>query len=208
MLDRLFSPKSIAVIGASKTVGKVGHLTVSNLVQSGFNGPIIPVNSAGGELFGLKVYPKLADYSGAVDLVVIAVPAEMVPAAAQEAVKKKVGAIVVVASGFKETGRQGRVIEDELTEICHKGGVRLLGPNCLGVINTAINLNASFSKRLPQAGQLAIFSQSGALCTAMMDIADERELGCALPISWGFQGRVHRQQGRYHRGRRTFRPGP
>ncbi len=185
MLDRLFSPKSIAVIGASKTVGKVGHLTVSNLVQSGFKGPIIPVNSAGGELFGLKVYPKLADYPDPVDLVVIAVPAEMVPTAAREAVQKKAGAIVVVASGFKETGPQGKAIEDELIEICRKGAVRLLGPNCLGVINTAIHLNASFSKRLPQAGQLAIFSQSGALCTAMMDIADERELGVSKAVSIG-----------------------
>ncbi len=185
MLDRLFSPRSIAVIGASKTVGKVGYYTVSNLVQSGFTGPIIPVNSAGGELFGLKVYPRLADYADTVDLVVIAVPAEMVPAAAREAVQKKAGAIVVVAAGFKETGRQGRALEEELTEICRLGGVRLLGPNCLGVINTAIKLNASFSKRIPQAGCLAIFSQSGALCTAMMDIADERELGVSKAISIG-----------------------
>jgi acetyltransferase len=185
MLDKLFSPRAIAVIGASKTAGKVGYDTVSNLVQSGFKGPIIPVNSAGGELFGLKVYPQISDYPDLIDMVVIAVPAEMVPAAAREAVKKKAGAIVVVASGFKESGPQGRAIEDELIEICSKGGVRLLGPNCLGVINTAINLNASFSKRLPQAGQLAIFSQSGALCTAMMDIADERELGVSKAISIG-----------------------
>ena len=185
MLDKLFSPTSIAVIGASKTVGKVGYYTVSNLVQAGFTGPIIPVNSAGGELFGRKVFPKLADYPDPVDLVVIAVPAEMVPGAAREAVQKKVGAIVVVASGFKETGRLGKALEDELTEICRKGGVRLLGPNCLGVINTAIKLNASFSKRIPQAGCLAIFSQSGALCTAMMDIADERELGVSKAVSIG-----------------------
>ena len=185
MLDRLFSPTSIAVIGASKTVGKVGYYTVSNLVQAGFTGPIIPVNSAGGELFGLKVFPKLADYPDPVDLVVIAVPAEMVPAAAREAVQKRVGAIVVVASGFKESGRQGKALEDELTEICRKGGVRLLGPNCLGVINTAIKLNASFSKRIPQPGCLSIFSQSGALCTAMMDIADERELGVSMAVSIG-----------------------
>jgi len=185
MLDKLFSPRAIAVIGASKTVGKVGYDTVSNLVKSGFQGPIIPVNSAGGELFGLKVYPQIADYPEPIDMVVIAVPAEMVPAAAREAVKKKAGAIVVVASGFKESGPQGKAIEDELIEICRKGGVRLLGPNCLGVINTAINLNASFSKRLPQAGQLAIFSQSGALCTAMMDIAEERELGVSKAVSIG-----------------------
>ena len=185
MLDRMFSPRSIAVIGASKTVGKVGYLTLSNLVQSGFQGPIVPVNSAGGELFGLTVYKQLADYPDAIDLVVIAVPAEMVPAAASEAVAKKAGAVVVVASGFKEAGPEGRALEDELIAICRRGGVRLLGPNCLGVINTAIRMNASFSRRIPQAGSMAIFSQSGALCTAMMDIADERELGVSKAISIG-----------------------
>jgi acetyltransferase len=185
MLNRLFSPSSIAVIGASKTVGKVGYETVHNLVRSGFEGPIVPINSAGGELFGRTVYPQLSDYPKSIDLVVIAVPAEMVPAAARDAVKKRAGAVVVVASGFKEIGRQGRALEDELTEICRAGGVRLLGPNCLGVINTAIKLNASFSKRIPQPGSLAIFSQSGALCTAMMDIADERELGVSKSISIG-----------------------
>ena len=185
MLDRLFSPRSIAVIGASKTVGKVGYLTLSNLVQSGFQGPIVPVNSAGGELLGLPVYKQLADYPDAIDLVVIAVPAEMVPAAASEAVAKKAGAVVVVASGFKEAGPEGRALEDELIAICRRGGVRLLGPNCLGVINTAIRMNASFSRRIPQAGSMAIFSQSGALCTAMMDIADERELGVSKAISIG-----------------------
>ena len=185
MLDRLFSPRSIAVIGASKTVGKVGYLTLSNLVQSGFQGPIVPINSAGGELFGLPVYKQLADYPDAIDLVVIAVPAEMVPAAARDAVAKKAGAVVVVASGFKEAGPEGRALEDELIAICRRGGVRLLGPNCLGVINTAIRMNASFSRRIPQAGSMAIFSQSGALCTAMMDIADERELGVSKAISIG-----------------------
>ncbi len=149
MLDRLFSPRSIAVIGASKTVGKVGYLTLSNLVQSGFQGPIVPINSAGGELFGLPVYKQLADYPDAIDLV-IAVPAEMVPAAAGDAVAKKAGAVVVVASGFKEAGPEGRALEDELIDICRRGGVRLLGPNCLGVINTAIRMNASFSRRIPR----------------------------------------------------------
>jgi acetate---CoA ligase (ADP-forming) len=185
MLDRLFSPQTIAVIGASKTIGKVGYDIMSNLVKSGFKGPIIPVNSAGGELFGLKVYPLITDYPDPVDLVVIAVPAELVPAAAREAVQKKAGAIVVVASGFKESGSQGRDLEEELTAICLRGGVRLLGPNCLGIINTAIRLNASFSRRIPQPGHLAIFSQSGALCTAMMDIADEREMGVSKSISIG-----------------------
>lgn len=191
MLDRLFSPRSIAVIGASKTPGKVGYLTLSNLVQSGFQGPIIPVNSLGGELLGLTVFKHLADYPDTVDLVVIAVPAEMVPAAAREAVAKKAGAVVVVASGFKEAGPEGRALEDELVGICRRGGVRLLGPNCLGVINTAICMNASFSRRIPQAGIMGIFSQSGALCTAMMDIADERELGVSKAISIGNKADVN-----------------
>ncbi|MDR2550959.1 MAG: acetate--CoA ligase family protein [Desulfobulbus sp.] len=185
MLEKLFTPRSIALIGASRTEGKVGYYTMCNLVQSGFTGPIVPVNPAGGELFGLKVYPRLADYPDPVDMVMVAVPADQVLAAAQDAVRKKAGTLVVVASGFKESGRQGRIIEQELIEICRKGGVRLLGPNCLGVINTKINLNASFSKRSPQAGQLAILSQSGALCTAMMDIADERELGVSKAVSIG-----------------------
>lgn len=185
MLERLFFPKSIAIIGASRKVGKVGHNVLSNLVRSGFAGPIVPVNSAGGELCGLTVYPQLSDYPDSIELVVIAVPAEMVPAAARAAVQKKVGAIVVVASGFKESGPQGRVLEEELTEICRQGGVRLLGPNCLGIINTSNNMNASFSKRVPQPGHLAIFSQSGALCTAMMDIAGERELGVSKAVSIG-----------------------
>jgi len=185
MLEKLFAPRSIALIGASRTEGKVGYYTMSNLVRSGFAGPIVPVNPAGGELFGLHVYPSLADYPGSVDMVIVAVPADQVLAAARDAAQKKAAVLVVVASGFKETGPQGRIIEAELIEICRKGGVRLLGPNCLGVINTGINLNASFSKRSPQAGRLAIFSQSGALCTAMMDIADERELGVSKAVSIG-----------------------
>ena len=185
MLEKLFTPRSIALIGASRTEGKVGHYIMTNLAQSGFAGPIIPVNPAGGELFGHKLYPRLSDYPDPVDMVIVAVPAEQVLAAAQEAARKKTGVLVVVASGFKESGRQGRSIEEELVEICRKGGMRLLGPNCLGIINTAINLNASFSQRSPQAGQLAILSQSGALCTAMMDIADERELGVSTAVSIG-----------------------
>lgn len=184
-MERLFSPQSIAVIGASKTAGKVGYEVLSNLVQSGFEGPIIPVNQAGGELFGRKVYREINEYEHPLDMVVIAVPAEQVPDAAREAVKKKVTSVVVVASGFKESGNNGLALEQELMEICARGGVRLLGPNCLGIINTEIKLNASFSRRVPKPGIMAIFSQSGSLCTAMMDLADSRELGVSKSISIG-----------------------
>lgn len=184
-LHRLFAPRAIAVIGASARPGKVGYETVSNLLRGGFTGPIVPVNQSGGEVLGLKVYPQLADYPESVDLVVIAVPAAAVPEATREAVRKKAGAVVVVASGFKESGHKGRALEKELVEICAKGGLRLLGPNCLGIVNTEAELNASFSKRLPKTGCLAVFSQSGAVCTAMMDIADTSGLGVSKAVSIG-----------------------
>ncbi len=184
-MEELFNPRSIAVIGASKTAGKVGHEVLHNLVQSGFEGPVIPVNQAGGELLGLKVYTDILSYTDPIDMAVITVPAEQVADAARAAVGKKVKSVVVVASGFKESGNMGRALEEELIAICHKGKVRLLGPNCLGLINTDIKLNASFSKRIPKSGSMAIFSQSGALCTAMMDLADSRELGLSKSISIG-----------------------
>jgi len=184
-VERLFYPQSIAVIGASKTEGKVGHEVLNNLVKSGFEGPIIPVNQAGGELLGLKVYAEINDYPDNIDMAVLAVPAEQVPDSARSAVYKKVKSVVVVASGFQESGEKGKKLEDELVQICQRGKVRLLGPNCLGMINTEINLNASFSKRIPKPGSMAIFSQSGALCTSMMDLAESRELGVSKSISIG-----------------------
>jgi acetyltransferase len=184
-VERLFYPQSIAVIGASKTAGKVGYEVLSNIVNGGFEGPIIPVNQAGGELLGLKVYPEINDYPETIDMAVIAVPAEQVPDSARSAVYKKVTSVVVVASGFKESGAKGRELEQELVQICQRGHVRLLGPNCLGMINTENKLNASFSKRGPKPGSMAIFSQSGALCTAMMDFAESRELGVSKSISIG-----------------------
>ena len=184
-MERLFYPQSIAVIGASKTAGKVGYEVLSNIVNGGFEGPIIPVNQAGGELLGLKVYPEINDYPETIDMAVIAVPAEQVPDSARSAVYKKVTAVVVVASGFKESGAKGRELEQELVQICQRGHVRLLGPNCLGMINTENKLNASFSKRGPKPGSVAIFSQSGALCTAMMDLAESWELGVSKSISIG-----------------------
>lgn len=185
MLDKLFTPESIAVIGASKTRGKVGHSTVRNLIEAGFNGTIVPVHPEGGELLGLQVVSSLAEYPGSIDLALVTVPAEKSVQAVQEAVAKRVGAVVVVASGFGEKGPEGARLERQLAELCAGSGVRLLGPNCLGLIHTGVRLNASFSRRMPQAGKLAIFSQSGALCTAMMDAADARRLGVSIAVSIG-----------------------
>ena len=185
MLESLFTPKSVAVIGASKTPGKVGYDIVENLVNSGFAGPVIPVNPAGGELLGLQVFASLADYGHPVDLVVIVLPAALVLQAARDAVRSKAGAVVVISAGFRETGLEGRREEQRIAEVVTSGGARLLGPNCLGLINTANRLNASFAGRMPEPGSIAVFSQSGALCTALLDIAAARHLGLSKLVSIG-----------------------
>ena len=185
MLDKLFSPESVAVIGASRTPGKVGYDIVNNLKKSGFTGPVVPVNPAGGELLGLQMYESLADYPGTIDLVVIVLPAKLVIQAAKDAVRKKAGAVVVISAGFRETGDEGRRVEQDLADIVTSGGARLLGPNCLGLINTANNLNASFAGGMPEPGAIAVFSQSGALCTAMLDMAAGRHLGLSKLVSIG-----------------------
>lgn len=186
MLEKLFLPRSVAVVGASRTPGKVGYDILKNLVDCGFAGTIIPVNPAGGELFGLKVYPSLAACEQAVDQVIVAVPAALVLDVAREAVAKGAGTVVVISAGFRETGKDGRQREQELAAICRRGGVRLLGPNCLGLINTANNLNASFAGgTMPRPGNIAVFSQSGALCTAMLDMAAGRHLGLSKLVSIG-----------------------
>ena len=185
MLSKLFTPDSVAVIGASKTPGKVGYEIVENLKEGGFPGTVIPVNPAAGELLGLQVYEQLADYGQDVDLVIIVLPAKLVLQAAKDAVRSRAGAVVVISAGFRETGAEGRRMEQEIAEVVSSGGARLLGPNCLGVINTAAGLNASFAGRMPDVGSIAVFSQSGALCTAMLDMAAARNLGLSKLVSIG-----------------------
>jgi len=185
MLEKLFSPESVAVIGASRKPGKVGHDILANLVTGGYQGKIIPVNPAGGTLFDLPVYRKLTDYAGSVDQVIIVVPGPMVADAARDAVAKGAGSVIVISAGFRESGDKGATMQDELARICRQGGARLLGPNCLGLINTANSLNASFAARLPNPGSIAVFSQSGALCTAMLDLAQARHFGLSKLISIG-----------------------
>lgn len=185
MLEKLFAPESVAVVGASKTPGKVGHDILANLIAGGYAGTIIPVNPAGGTMFERKVYPSLAEYRGTVDQVIIVVPAQHVLEVARQAAAKKAGAVVVISAGFRETGEEGGRRQEELAGICRSGGMRLLGPNCLGVINTAVKLNSSFAGHMPHAGTIAVFSQSGALCTAMLDLAENRHIGLSKLVSIG-----------------------
>jgi len=185
MLEPLLCPETVAVIGASRSPGKVGHELVANLVASGFKGAIVPVNPSATDILGLTCYPDLPAYGKNIDLAVIAIPAPLVRSAVEASVRAGAKAIIVITAGFKEVGREGAEMERELAAICSAAGARLLGPNCLGVINTHHNMNASFSKRMPMQGGISFVSQSGALLAAILDWAAQRHLGMSKLISMG-----------------------
>ncbi len=185
MLKALLEPASIAIIGASRTPGKVGHELVANLLASGFAGPIVPVNPSASDVLGLTAYPDLKTYGSPVELSVIAVPAALVRGSVEASIEAGAGAVVVITAGFKETGPEGAAMERDLARYCHGRQVALLGPNCLGLINAHHHMNASFAKQMPKPGGISVFSQSGALCTAILDWARARHLGLAKLISMG-----------------------
>lgn len=156
-IDTLFHPKSVAVVGASRTVGKVGHDILANLIRDGFQGTIVPINPSADELLGLRCFPSLGEYGEEVDLVVVAVPQPQVKEVVKECVKVKAKAVIVTSAGFRELGPEGFSLEEELIEFCMRNDIRLLGPNCLGVINTENQLNASFAGAMPKPGGFLFF---------------------------------------------------
>ena len=185
MLASLFKPAAIAVIGASKDPKKVGFAVLNNLVQFGYNGALYPINPSAGDILGLKVYPKVSDIEQKIDLAVIAVPARFVPASLAECAAAGISAAVILSAGFKEAGAEGLKLENELKDIGRKSGVRVLGPNCLGIINTSNNMNASFAGGMLPKGKISFFSQSGALGIAILDWALGNEVGFSKFISLG-----------------------
>jgi len=185
MLEALFNPASIAVIGASQDPKKVGYAVLDNLKKYNFRGGLYPVNPAGGEILGLKAYPKLADIGTGVDLAVIAIPARFVPDALRECAAAGITSAVVLSAGFKEAGREGTLLEEQLKTICKERHIRILGPNCLGLINTANSMNATFAADMLPKGKIAFFSQSGAMGIAIMDWAIGNEIGFSKFISLG-----------------------
>jgi len=184
-LEFLLYPKSIAVIGASRTPGKVGHEILVNLLDGGFEGQIVPVNPKASEILGLKCFEDLNTYPETVDLSIIAVPAPSIRDAVESSIKVGAKVVAVITAGFAELGPEGAKLQSEIKQLCSAAGVRLLGPNCLGVINTDHKMNASFSKRMPKVGGVSVLSQSGAVCTAMLDWAAARGLGLAKVVSIG-----------------------
>ena len=186
-LDAIFAPKSVAVIGASTTPGKVGHDIFVNILKGGFTGTLYPVNPSARSISSVRAYKSLTEIPDEIDLGIVILPPKAALQSVQEAVAKGVKGIVIVSAGFREIGPEGRAIEDRLVATCREAGVRLIGPNCLGVINpvSAVRLNASFSARMPKAGNVSFISQSGALCTAVLDFAADRNFGFSKFISIG-----------------------
>ncbi|NOR04976.1 MAG: CoA-binding protein [Deltaproteobacteria bacterium] len=185
MLEALLHPKNVAVIGASRTSGKVGYEIVANLINGGFAGDIIPVNPSADQILGLKCYKTLKDYEGTVDLGIVTVPRQNAMAAAQSSIDAGVKALIVITAGYRETGEEGAKLEQELAGLCRSHNVRLLGPNCLGIMNTHHHMNASFAGDMPESGGISVFSQSGALCTAIVDSSVTGHFGLAKLISLG-----------------------
>jgi len=186
-LDAIFCPKSLAVVGASTAPGKVGHDIFVNILKGGYQGTLYPVNPKAASVASVKAYPTITDIPDSLDLAMIILPPKLALPSVQEAIDKGVKGIVIVSAGFKEIGGEGLEIEKKIVALCREAGVRLVGPNCLGVINPVsdVSLNASFSARMPKAGNVSFMSQSGALCTAVLDFATDREFGFSKFISIG-----------------------
>jgi len=185
MLEPLLSPGTVAVVGASRNPRKIGYAILDNLIRGGFAGEIVPVNSSAESVQDRKSYRRLKDYVGGVDLGLICVPAPAVEAAVEEVIDAGAKAVVVVSAGFKEIGAEGAEREERLKKLCREGNVRLLGPKSLGVINTRSRMNASFAKHMPKTGGISVLSESGAMCTAILDWAAAKQLGLSKVVSIG-----------------------
>ncbi len=184
-LDMFFNPGSVAVIGAAREPHKLGYGVLANIIQSGYPGPVYPINPKADEILGLRAYPSILDVPESVELAVIVVPARFVPATLRECGQKGVRGVIIISAGFRETGTAGLKAEHDLVDIAKQYGMRIIGPNCLGIIDTIRPLNASFAAGMPVHGEIAFMSQSGALCTAILDWALAAQLGFSRFVSFG-----------------------
>ena len=184
-LDKIFNPKSIAVIGASDEEGSVGYILMKNLTELGYQGKVYPVNIHKTEILGFKAYKTVNQLPETVDLAVIATPAKTVPDIVEQCGKAGIPGIIIISAGFKEVGPEGKALEDKILEIKKRYNLRIIGPNCLGIIRPSINLNATFTAKMPKPGNIAFISQSGALCAAILDWAVHENIGFSNFVSIG-----------------------
>jgi len=184
-LEAIFAPKTVAVIGATERAGSVGRTLVRNLVASPFGGVVFPVTTTRGSVLGIKAYPSVAAVPERVDLAVIVTPAASVPGVVAECVQAGVKGAIVISAGFKETGAGGVELERQVLEAARRGRMRLIGPNCLGVMSPHGGLNATFANAMATPGRVAFLSQSGALCTAVLDWSLREHVGFSTFVSLG-----------------------
>ena len=185
MLQHFFNPSSVAVVGASQNPAKIGYDILNNIVRYGYGGDVYPINPTAKEILGYQAYPDLASVPSKIDVAVVAVPAGKVMDVLEQCGKKKVDSVVIITAGFKETGPQGARLEQELVTRSRELGIRVVGPNCLGIIDTESTLNASFAAGMPLAGHIGFFSQSGAMCVAILDWALGENVGFSRFVSLG-----------------------
>jgi acetyltransferase len=184
-LRNFFCPESVAVIGASREEKKVGHIILDNIINSGYKGKLFPVNPKADEIHGIKCYPSVLNVPGAIDLAIIVIPAQFVLQVLEECSKKNTKWSIIISAGFKETGIEGAKRERQLIEKAKDYGIRILGPNCLGIIDTKCPINATFSPNMPPMGKIGFISQSGALGTAILDWAKTNKIGFSKFVSLG-----------------------
>jgi len=185
MLEDFFMPSSVAVIGAAREPGKVGHTILRNILNSGYEGKIFPVNPKADAILDLKCYPNILKVPENVDLGVITVPSFLVPQVVEECGEKGIKSLVVISAGFKEIGPEGAALERQLLNASRKHKIRILGPNCLGIVDTYTPLNATFAAETPLRGNIAFISQSGALCIAVLDWSLTENIGFSRFVSLG-----------------------
>jgi len=185
ILDKIFNPKSVAVIGASDEEGSVGYRLLRNLIGVSYRGVVYPVNPRKTSVQGIQAYPSVEELPRQVDLAVIATPARTVPDVVEQCGKSGVQGIVIISAGFREIGGEGKALEDQILAIKKKYAMRIIGPNCLGIIRPSIRLNASFAAKMALPGNIAFISQSGALCSAILDWANTEGIGFSNFVSVG-----------------------
>jgi len=178
-----FNPKSIAVIGASSTPGKVGYNVLKNIIESGYSGKIFPINPKAGEILNYKAYKSVLAVPDEIEIAIFVIPGKLVPSMAEECGKKNIKGLIIISAGFKEIGGEGVIREEKLIEVAKRYDMRIIGPNCLGLIG--IHYNGSFAADTPKKGHIAMISQSGAMLTGMMDYSMEQAFGFSCNISLG-----------------------
>jgi acetyltransferase len=192
-LGRFFLPKSVAVIGASEKQSSVGRTILWNLVSNPFGGTVYPVNPKRANVLGIRAYPSVSDVPDNLDLVVVTTPASTVPAIIADCAAAGVKDAIIISAGFKEMGAEGAALENEILTHARRGQMRIIGPNCLGVMNPVTGMNATFARGIARPGHIAFISQSGALLSAILDWSLREQVGFSaiisvgsmLDVSWG-----------------------